>query len=448
MVMNCDLFVPLSPKTYKVMRKLTVLLLFVLILTGVNAQTAKEEIKNNLRLSASNFLAYMGPQKKLTPAPEGMKPFYISHYGRHGSRFLANANEYDYPYNALRNADELGKLTPMGKSVLERLATIRQEAVGRLGDLTPLGAEQQKQIARRMYERFPEVFSGDAHVDAKSTTVIRCVLSMENALQQLLQMNPKLKVTHDASSHDMYYMNQNDPVMWARKSEMDAAQPFLEYCKRHDRSATLMKRLINDTAYINNELNPSRFYYTFFKVASNIQNTELRKKLTLYDAFTDDEIYNSWLRENARFYIGFAASPLSGGQQPYSQRNLLRKIILEADSCIRLQKPMATLRFGHETMVLPLVCLLDLNKYGQQIADLEQLERKEWRSYRIFPMAANVQFVFYRRDTNDSDIVFKVLLNEDEATLPQKTDMAPYYHWNDFKKYYLALLDSFGEPWK
>jgi hypothetical protein len=143
-----------------------------------------------------------------------------------------------------------------------------------------------------------------------------------------------------------------------------------------------------------------------------------------------------------------AASPLGGGQQPYSQRNLLRKIILEADSCIRLQKPMATLRFGHETMVLPLVCLLDLNKYGQQIADLEQLERKEWRSYRIFPMAANVQFVFYRHDTNDSDIVFKVLLNEDEATLPLKTDMAPYYHWNDFKKYYLALLDSFGEPWK
>ena len=98
--------------------------------------------------------------------------------------------------------------------------------------------------------------------------------------------------------------------------------------------------------------------------------------------------------------------------------------------------------------IADLVCLLDLNKYGQQIADLEQLERKEWRSYRIFPMAANVQFVFYRRDTNDSDIVFKVLLNEDEATLPLKTDMAPYYHWNDFKKYYLALLDSFGEPWK
>lgn len=428
------------------MRFFTILLLLVSILTSVKAQTAKEEIKNNLRLSASNLLAYMGPQKKLTPAPKGMKAFYISHFGCHGSRYLTSSQEYDYPYNTLRNADEQGKLTPLGKSVLERLDAIRSEANGRLGELTALGAEQQKQIARRMYERFPEVFTGDAHIDARSTVAIRCILSMDNALLQLQSMNPKLKVSHDASNHDMYYMNQDDPVMSARRSQMDAAQPFLDYCKRHDRSGTLMKRLINDTAYINNELNPSRFYYTFFRIASNIQNTELRKRLTLYDAFSDDEIYNNWLRENARFYISYAASPLSGGQQPYSQRNLLRKMILEADSCIRLKKPMASLRFGHETTFLPLVCLLDINKYGQQITDLEQLERKEWRSYRIFPVAANVQFIFYQHDTNDADIVFKVLLNEDEAMLPLKTDMAPYYHWNDFRQYYLALLDNYSEP--
>ena len=118
---------------------------------------------------------------------------------------------------------------------------------------------------------------------------------------------------------------------------------------------------------------------------------------------------------------------------------------MEADSCIQLKSPGATLRFGHETMVLPLVCLLNLNNYGQQIADLEQLERKGWRSYRIFPMAANLQFVFYRRHPKDNDVVFKVLLNEDEATLPIKTNMAPYYHWKDFRDYYLKLLDSYIE---
>lgn len=427
------------------MKKIAILLFNVCLALTVTAQTAKEDIQKNVRLSASNFLAYPGPQQQLTPAPEGMKPFYISHYGRHGSRFLANAHEYDYPFNVLRHADSLGKLTPFGKNVLERLNIIRRDAAGRHGDLTPLGAEQHKQIARRMYERFPEVFADDAHIDAKSTIVIRCILSMENALQQLLLLNPNLKISHDASHHDMYYMNQNDPKLWHRKTEMGGAAPFLEFCQRHDRSEALIERLINDTAYIHRELNPERFNYNFFKVASNVQNTELRKHLTLYDAFNDEELYQNWLRENARFYIGFGFSPLNGGKQPFSQRNLLRRIIVEADSCIKLRKPCASLRFGHETMVLPLVCLLDLNNYGQQISDLEQLDRKGWRNYRIFPMAANVQFVFYRRDPRDTDVMFKVLLNEDEAKLPLPTKTFPYYRWKDFREHYLKLLESYEE---
>jgi len=427
------------------MRKITLLLFFTLYLTGLWAQDAQEEIAGNLRLSASNLLAYPGPQRQLTPAPEGMAPFYISHYGRHGSRYLANASEYDYPYNVLRHADAQGKLTPFGKDVLRRLTTIRNDALGRLGDLTPLGAEQHRQIARRMTERFPEVFSGNARIDARSTVVIRCVLSMANALQELTLRNPRLQVTQDASHHDMYYMNQNDPVLWQQKTDIEAAAPFLDLCKNHDRSASLMARLFNDAEYVNRELNPTRFNYNFFRVASSIQNTELRSKLTLYDAYTDEELYHNWVRDNARFYAGFGAYPLSGGRQPYSQRNLLRKIINEADSCIRFGGPAAHLRFGHETMVLPLVCLLDLNGYGQQIADLEQVARKGWRSYRIFPMAANIQFIFYRRHTGDQDVVFKVLLNEDEATLPLKTDIAPYYHWNDFRNKYLRLLNAYVE---
>ena len=61
-------------------------------------------------------------------------------------------------------------------------------------------------------------------------------------------------------------------------------------------------------------------------------------------------------------------------------------------------------------------------------------------------MAANIQFVFYRRHAQDKDILFKVLLNEDEATLPLPSGMAPYYRWQDFRERYLALLDSYVEP--
>jgi hypothetical protein len=44
---------------------------------------------------------------------------------------------------------------------------------------------------------------------------------------------------------------------------------------------------------------------------------------------------------------------------------------------------------------------------------------------------------------DDSDVLFKVLLNEEEARLPIQTDCAPYYHWNDFRTYCLDKLDRY-----
>ena len=55
-------------------------------------------------------------------------------------------------------------------------------------------------------------------------------------------------------------------------------------------------------------------------------------------------------------------------------------------------------------------------------------------------MATNLQFVFYRNQKKPNDVLVKVLLNEDEATLPIKSDVAPYYHWKDFKDYCMKIL--------
>ena len=161
-------------------------------------------------MAGSTYYAYPGPQKALTPAPAGEHPFYISHYGRHGSRFLIDESDYAKPLETLEKAEEKGKLTSKGCEVLEKVRMMSDEAMNRYGELTPLGAQQHKGIAKRMMERFPEVFADSAVINARSTIVIRCILSMENELQQMLTMNPKLKITHDASEHDMYYMNQDD----------------------------------------------------------------------------------------------------------------------------------------------------------------------------------------------------------------------------------------------
>ena len=409
----------------------------------IQAQTPREDFKRDITLSASNYVAYRGPQKQLSPAPKGYKPFYLSHYGRHGSRYMIGKAAYDVPYFSLLKAKQEGKLTAKGEETLKKVALIREDAKGRDGELTPLGALQHQGITQRMMERFPEIFAGKTNIEARSTVVIRCILSMENGLQQLLRMNPQLHIFHDASYHDMYYMNQPDKRLDSLKNCIGRKVVQEELTSKHDNYKRVMEELFNDPAWVKQNINPRDLNWKLFEMAGAIQGTELRGKVSLYDLFNEEEIYQNWVVSNSWWQMSYGYSPYTGNEQPYSQRNLLRDIIEKADSCIALAHPGATLRYGHDTMVTPLVCLLNLNGYGEEIKEPEKIAT-QWFDYKITPMATNLQFVFYRKAKSD-DILVKVLLNEDEATLPIKSDVAPYYHWNDFKAYCQEKLASFND---
>ena len=411
---------------------------------AVSAQQAREDFRKDINLSASGYKAYPGPQKALTPAPAGYTPYYISHYGRHGSRYLLGARDYDMPYNALKKLADAGMLTEKGLEVLDKVGQIREEARGRDGELTQLGAEQHRGIAKRMYERFPEVFKGKTNIDANSTQVIRCILSMENALLQFATMNPELNITHDASRHDLYYMNYKDSVLIALRNEAPKAQEFRDFIQKHRTGDRVIDLLFKDKEFLKeNKISGHFLVEKIFELASNIQSTELRHKFNMYDLFNEDEVYDLWAGSNAWWYVSYGNSPLSGGIQGYSQRNLVRKIISEADSCLALPHPGATLRYGHDTMVMPLVCLLNLNGYGRQMP-LEDLDKNGWLNYRIFPMACNVQFIFYHKNDQDKDVIFKILHNEDEAVLPDlKPVQGCYYKWSDFREFFLNKINDY-----
>ena len=410
----------------------------------VSAQQAREDFRKDINLSASGYKAYPGPRKALMPAPAGYTPYYISHYGRHGSRYLIKISDYDMPYKTLKKLADAGMLTEKGLEVLDKVGQIREEARGRDGELTQLGAEQHRGIAKRMYERFPEVFEGKTSIDAKSTIVIRCILSMENALLQFASMNPDLNIKHDASHHDMYYMSQTDSVLKVLKKQGTDSQEFKDFSEKHKTGERIVDLLFKDRKFlVDNKIDGCSLVKKLFDLASNIQSTELRHKFNMYDLFNEDEIYDLWAGSNAWWYVSYGNSPLSGGIQGYSQRNLVRKIISEADSCLAFPHPGATLRYGHDTMVMPLVCLLNLNGYGKQMP-LDDLDKNGWLNYRIFPMACNVQFIFYHKNDQDKDVIFKVLLNEDEAQLPDlKPIQGCYYKWSDFREFFLKKINDY-----
>ncbi|WP_455103315.1 histidine-type phosphatase [Phocaeicola abscessus] len=421
------------------MKKICVFLWCLTAALVLQAQTAYEAIRADRHLSANNYCAYPAPIAALTPAPAGYEPFYISSYNRHGSRYLIDPNDYLFPRRTLTTADSLGLLTERGREVKDIVIKMSEMAEKRLGELTPLGARQHRGIAERMVRNFPQVFEGDASVDARSTIVIRCILSMANECLQLRTLNPNLQITMDGSVHDMFYLNHDGKRFSTLYKEREGRKAGEEFAKTHLHPERLMKVLFKSDDYVAHHVNTKRLMQTLFDIAANMQSHDT--DMELYSLFTDRECYDLWQCSNVYWYLADGNSPLTDGWMPYRQAELLRDVLDKADAFLQTGRHGAMLRFGHESCLLPFVCLLELDDYGKAYSDMETLA-DHWHSYEIFPMASNVQFVFYRK-ANDSDVLVKVLLNEREVQLPVDTDRAPYYPWAEVAKYYRHKLTRY-----
>ena len=84
---------------------LVIILLGMVTVSHAQSRRAFDRISKDRRLSASNYCIYPDSIFPQTPPPEGKLPFYISHYGRHGSRYLNNRKGYDVPYKMMAKAD-------------------------------------------------------------------------------------------------------------------------------------------------------------------------------------------------------------------------------------------------------------------------------------------------------------------------------------------------------
>ena len=415
-------------------------------------RTAKEEIMENRFLAGSNYLDYdrQLSTKPLTPTPAGYEPFYMSHYGRHGSRWLISDGNYSRPIATLKMAKELGKLTPTGEKTLETLEAIYATSTKRLGDLTTVGERQHHGIGKRMAQNFPEIFKKkDVMIDARSTTVNRCILSMIAECEELAAANPTARIHNDVSEALQYYLNQPWDGIVKEVGRSTGDKEDRDYSIKWTHPERLMKVLFNDQDFVYNNVSAGALMRQLFHVACNMQSHDT--DLELFSLFTDEEVYDQWRQKNVGWYLDYGASPVSKGKMPFSQLNLLKNIIETADTVTQTQ---ATLRFGHEVCVMPLACLLELDNCGMAVDNLDELD-KYWRNYRIFPMGCNIQLIFYRPLPakakgkgkglpKPGPVLVKALLNEREAYLPIETNQWPYYNWQDLREYYLQKIKAFS----
>ena len=402
-------------------------------------QTVKEEIFNDLNKAGGVYYAYPVTTVEQTETPKGYEPFYISHYGRHGSRYLIADNDYLWVLQLMRRAKEAGALTPLGLDALGRVEKVWLEAEGRGGDLSPLGVRQHRGIAERMFNTFPEVFEGQVDISARSTIVMRCAMSMDAFCERLKELNPELNITREASNRYMRYMNYHSPESNAFNAPDGPWQEeYRKFEVAHTHGDRLVGTLFSDSLWVVRNVDPHKLMWGFYWLAVGMQDIETQ--VSFFDLFEPQELFDLYQCFNYRFYVGDSNYPGSHGMLLDNAKPLLRNVVESADAAIASGKTGATLRFGHDGNLIPFAGLLGLENCYNSVENPAEFY-KHFVSYEISPMAGNVQIIFFRNKKNHDDIIVKFMLNEREISIPRlATDMFPFYRWNDVRSYFMQII--------
>ena len=391
-------------------------------------QSMREEIAANPNLAGGIYTAYMVTEHSVAQPPRGYKPFYISHYGRHGSRYHTAQEKYDQPAEMMEQANKDGKLTEQGRELMRRLRIIADDAHLRAGDLSQRGEREHKGIAERMAKAYPQVFSNKNinHITCLASPYVRSVISMAAFTERLKEIYPKLEITRYASLHDIDVTRpEKNMDTFYKKARAIAKQYQMEHT--HDKE--FICRLFNDYDYAVKLIcstyksnNTYGFMGNIHDLAMIIQNFDTLPEL--HDMFTEPERYQMWHLFNVRRYLTYGPSIDYGDVRNLDGKLLLCDIIERADKVI-----------SGENATEAAVLHAEGCDGRVSFAEIERLP-EVWCDSRISSMAVNVQLIFYRN--KKGDVLVRFMRSERDIRIPVKTDCYPFYKWEDFRNYCVA----------
>lgn len=437
------------------MKRLTTILGLLLCLV-LNAQlpahkSLYEEIAEDRSRAGGVYYMYDFDTPRIVPkAPKGYQPFYISHYGRHGARYIYKNVMYDYVFEVLSKAHEDGKLTPEGEEAYTKVSAIYPSLKGKAGLLSQKGADQQKMLARRMYTNYPAVFKGNKVVKAGSTDIIRCVLSMSYFCSGLTAMNPKLDIrmeSNELTSATYNHVWLNSMSKYVTQEDRTYNSPdapwypdYIRFCDEKKANLSVHDKVFSDLDYAHEKFDLVSFQQYLFFFACNMGCTEF-DDVDLFNLFSVQDLANLAECDVYTYYES------KGGSKNYHDRCallctvLLDELLDTTNDDILKGDVAARLRFGHDGNIMSLYNLMGFDDW-KEVSDNPSDITSKWRLYDI-PMAANIQMVFYRSKNASEPILMRFMHNENTLTLkdlPQ--DLAPYYRWEDFYNYYKGISEA------
>ena len=415
----------------------------LLLGTVLSAQTGYEElIRENPDRAAGVHHSYEYLPSVETPAPAGYKPFYVSHYGRHGSRRAIGHSAED-AFNAMTAAREAGILTAEGEELYRMVNAIHEDHIGMVGELTPRGGREHRDIARRLYLRHPRVWRDKTRkqVFVQSSNVPRCLLSMAHFTASLDDQAPHLQfdfVTGDKYKNLLAHDYFNADAISDASTELLYSMALAET----DPSRFMQVVCIADTARVHAVISdPYIFMYQIYRFGGMTQCTETPDADIFGRFFTVDELI-SWYRcYNASIYNLMSNSAEFGDNILWAARDLVQDFIDRADAALQDGSGTAAdLRFGHDSGILPLAGLIDLVGPGDRIHNADAAD--SWQSFQRVSMASNLQMVFFRK--RGAEPLVKIYYNEQETPVRGLEPFTgPYYRWSDLKAHLERRIREF-----
>ena len=413
------------------MKKLLTIVFFAALAMTVSAQSVNplEQLKADPRKAYGTDYPYSFEAVTLTKTPKDYTPFYVSHYGRHGSRYYWNENLYRELDSTLTKAHGKQLLTPEGEKFYTKFMAAKNELQTGVSELTQLGWEQHQRIARTMYNNFPEVFEKGGNVLAISSLTGRCVLSMSGFCQELVQCNPKIEIREQSSRFTLDGVVPTDRQNPARRKFQKARPRFEDHRDQFHYDDNLWQKVLSRVFVSTDSLPGSKHH-----IASNLMNLYTSLPSIGHDGMmagiiTDREIADRWESTNLGSYTWVF-------EPQYDMIPIVEDIIKKADAVINgTSDRIADLRFGHDTCLGPLTVLMGINGADKDPEDPYEVKNvyQNWETCK----ASNMQLIFYRGKKASDEILVKCLMNGSEASLPVPTTTYPYYKWSDFRQFYL-----------
>ena len=348
-----------------------------------------------------------------TKPPRGYNPFYISHYGRHGTRAEEGDRDYRSVVDRLEKADSLDILTAEGKSLLAEARAVLEAYGGREGRLTPRGEREHRMLADRMYRRFPAVFKkGSGNVRVQSSVVPRCLVSMASFVSELAACSPTLHFSIVSDNKQQELVWRMVRPLW-HVGDVDTVK--------------ILSRLFTDPEAGREVIGPvGRFQRRICSTAKMGENFDLGADM--FRHIGTDVIYRYYDATNRHIYLNQCNSVEFGDVRMPRVEEIVEAMARQADDAIASGSVAADLRFGHDWPFLAIASYLGLEGVGDRLS-MEEIPYK-WFGSKYVCLACNLQMVFYR-SRKGGPVLVKFLVNEKETLLRGLTPVqGPYYDWS------------------